>query len=155
MTKEDFGYYAMLYGCEDLGLDPVEIVLFTGFFMGNPEINAVALMKDKKIAIQEDWFNQANYDEIAITIFHEIRHFYQNKKITEFDEENVGVISFALIKWRQNFKDYISPNRKNELKYLKQDIEKDACKYSKETYKKFAKFCNQFCSYEKEMKEFY
>lgn len=139
MTKEEFGYYAMLYGCEDLGLEPVEIVLFTGFFMGNPQINAVALMKDRKIAIQENWFKKVSYDEIAVAIFHEIRHFYQHKQITEFDDENMGFITYNLNKWRQNFKDYIKPNRKNDLKYLKQDIEKDAYMYSKRIYKRFLK----------------
>jgi hypothetical protein len=137
MTKEEFGYYAMLYGCEDLDLDPVEIVLFTGFFMGNPEINAVAKMKDRKIAIQEDWFNQASYDEVAIVIFHELRHFYQQKQILEYNEKEKSIIAYTINKWKNNFKINIVPNGKNNFEYLKQDIEKDAIDYS---YKMKAKF---------------
>jgi hypothetical protein len=139
MTKEEFGYYAMLYGCEDLGLDPVEIVLFTGFFMGNPEINAVAKMKDRKIAIQEEWFNQASYDQVAITIFHELRHFYQQKQIIEYNEKKQNAIAYTINKWKNNFKNNIKPNGKNDFEYLKQDIEKDASKYSRQIYKRFLK----------------
>jgi hypothetical protein len=130
MTKEEFGYYAMLYGCEDLGLDPVEIVLFTGFFMGNPEINAVAKMKDRKIAIQEDWFEQASYDEIALTIFHELRHFFQQKVIFEYNVKRGCVISYTIDKWKKNFANNIVPVGINDLEYLEQDIEKDAYDYS-------------------------
>jgi hypothetical protein len=140
MTKEEFGYYAMLYGCEDLGLDPVEIVLFTGFFMGNPEINAVAKMKDRKIAIQEDWFKKASFDEIALSIFHELRHFYQHRQITLFNEIEKSVSAYTIDKWKYNFKHNIKPNGENDINYLTQDIEKDADKYSKITYQSFVYF---------------
>ena len=47
LTKEQFGYYIMLFCCDDLKIEQIEIIFFNNNYIGNPEINEVARLKDK------------------------------------------------------------------------------------------------------------
>ena len=92
--------------------------------------------------MQEDWFEQASCEQVLITIFHELRHFYQHKQIYKCDGKKKSTILFTINKWKHNFENNIIPNGKNDYEYLRQDIEKDAIKYSQKMFTKFLDFIN-------------
>lgn len=136
MTRDEFVHMAMLYGCRDLEIEPVKIEIYQGSFFGNPDINAIALMKDHKIMFQEKWYESAKEEELLIALFHELRHIYQNKVIKESNLHKY-LVTNQLIKWKNEMLNYKKPDRKNTKLYLKQDIELDAFVYSRKLLKSY------------------
>ncbi len=132
MTRDEFVYEALLYGCRDLNIEPPDIEIIQGSIFSNKKIIAAVILKCYKIVFKESWYESAEIDQLLRTIFHELRHIYQYQKTIEVKNYNIFVD-----RWKHEFDNYIYPQKKNIHGYFDQDIEKDARGYSIITFYNF------------------
>lgn len=77
----------------------------------------------KQIVLNSDLLKDSNPMEAMKTIMHETRHAYQDYAINH--PEKVSVDADTIKTWKENFKNYISPDFDFEA-YCNQPVEKDA-----------------------------
>src|SRR5690554_7616670 len=96
----------------------------------NKEITGVYSFKDHMVKFNESWVKNSHWTEVAITVFHELRHAYQGYCIMNKTRETNEVLA----KWEYEMNNYIMPSgNNNEIDdevYLKQAIEIDAIMFA-------------------------
>lgn len=82
------------------------------------------------VKFNESWVKNSHWTEVAITVFHELRHAYQGNCIMNKTRETYEVLA----KWEYEMNNYIMPSgNNNEIDdevYLKQAIEIDAIMFA-------------------------
>ncbi len=96
----------------------------------NKEITGVYSFKDDMVKFNESWVKNSHWTEVAIIVFHELRHAYQGYCIMNKTRETNEVLT----KWEYEMNNYIMPSGKNneinDRDYLNQSIEIDAIYFS-------------------------
>ena len=87
----------------------------------------------KRIDLNANLLRDCNSEEVMKTIMHESRHAYQDFAINY--PEQVSVDKATIKMWKDNFKNYISPELDFEA-YCNQPVEKDANEFADRMYEK-------------------
>jgi hypothetical protein len=115
-----------------LGVEIPDVQFFDNNDLTKKGINSIFLKNEYIVAFNEEWIEQANPMEIQVTCFHETRHAFQWKVITNEYRGNEINSPSTIQKWKDEMSNYNSPTIKDipEKEYLKQQIEIDAIAFA-------------------------
>jgi hypothetical protein len=115
-----------------LGLDPPEIRFYKDNSLTSKGINSMYIKESNTVAFDDTWIEMAEWIEIIIVCFHEVRHHFQYQIVNSMIESKEFIPSDTKEKWKFEFQNYQKsnndPNTSNN--YLNQLIEIDAISFS-------------------------
>ena len=133
MDKYALINYGIKLGSKVLGISEPSVVFVGNDVFGSSKINAMFLPEESSIVFNEYWVEEATEIEILITCFHELRHAFQHKAISNQHIGDEQIDSNKISLWKKEFDSY--KQSKGELatedeEYLLQDIEVDAIAFA-------------------------
>ena len=115
-----------------LGLDPPEIRFYKDNSLTRKGINSMYIKESNTVAFDDTWIEMAEWIEIIIVCFHEVRHHFQYQIVNSMIESKEIIASDTKEKWKYEITSYQQPNKTIEMssKYIEQSLEIDAISFS-------------------------
>jgi len=115
-----------------LGLIPPDVSFFKDRNLSRKGINSMYLKDIDTIVFDETWIEAAEWIEIIVVCFHEVRHCFQYKFIHKLTKTKEIIKNDLIEKWKFEFNNYQQANSIPETSenYLNQAIEIDAISFS-------------------------
>lgn len=123
---------SVAYASKMLGINKVDVEFVSRDFIGGKTITSMYLPEHNLILFNQDWLTIAKLEDVILTAFHETRHAYQKSQIDGVPNLISNELQDTIKIWKTEFENYYKPNDEivNELKYVEQEIEKDAVRFS-------------------------
>lgn len=131
MKKDTVIEYGIMIAANELKIEPMDYAIDYDGVLKDKDLTGLFNPDKSLIFINGDWLETANYNEILLVVFHEMRHYYQKKQIDLLSNglcisENNKEVEI----WRKEFKKYHNPFKSSQDIYVNQEIEKDAIEFS-------------------------
>ncbi len=130
MNNEKVLYAGVQIVSKVLNFPIPELYIIEGDKLPNKDITGMYSFRNNEIIFNEDWINRAEWIEVLITVFHEMRHAYQGYCVRTGTKEPQETLEI----WSHEITNYIMPSGTNkeedDQNYLSQEIEIDAISFA-------------------------
>ncbi|MFW5800205.1 MAG: hypothetical protein ACOCV8_05250 [Spirochaetota bacterium] len=131
MKKDTVIEYGIMIAANELKIEPIDYAIDYEGILKDNDLMGIYNPDKRLIFINGDWLEKANYNDILLVVFHEMRHYYQRIQIDLLYKELISKEETNKVKiWKKEFNQYHSPCKSNQDVYVNQAIEKDAIRFS-------------------------
>ena len=130
ISNHDLAYVGFMYASKLLGLKGLELIFEDESAFKETYVHSKYIKEAYIVSLKEQWVEKATKSSILATVFHEVRHAYQNAQIEFPQAFKFKESSETLSTWKYEFEHYQAASEtgglEESIEYSKQAVEIDA-----------------------------